>query len=540
MENTGIPYKDTGFFSKLITDYLEQNDSVATFYNRFPSIQNFEAQIQEKSDSFPLENRKVLVRSMNHQYKKIDVSEQTKQHIEQLSLPNTFTITTGHQLNLFSGPLYFLYKIISVINLCKELKETYPKQNFVPVYWMASEDHDFEEIQYFNFKKKKVSWEREYGGAVGRLSTEGLDQVFKEFSAMLNSGKNADELKNLFEKSYLEHGSLVEASRYLVNTLFGAFGLVVVDGDDKELKSLFKPYALKELKQQITHKNVSETNLKIKENGYKIQVNPREINLFYIADGLRERIIKEGEVYKVNNTDLSFESAEALFSNTDTLEFVSGNALLRPLYQEVILPNLCYVGGGGELAYWMQLKSTFEAFKVPFPALLLRNSAMLISAKQKSKIEKLGVEVKDFFLPKQELIKKIINQHSSINFSFAEKKEMLQKTFLELKKVAELTDKSFIGAVNAQEVKQLKGLENLEKRLLKAEKKKLSSLVLRLDNLYTDLFPNDTLQERQLNFSEFYESYGEQLITVLFLNLRPLDGVFNVVCVRDSSYKTTN
>lgn len=529
MENLEIPYKETGFFSKLILDYIDQKNTVSSLYNRFPSIQNFEAQIQEKSHSFPLENRKVLVSALENQYQEFEVSALTQEHINNLVLPNTFTITTGHQLNLFSGPLYFLYKIISVINLCKELKQAYPKQNFVPIYWMASEDHDFEEIQYFNFKGKKVKWNREAGGAVGRLSTEGLDAVFKEFSSMLNSGENADELRAIFEKAYLEHDNLGKASRYLVNKLFGAHGLVVIDGDDSQLKRLFKPYALKELKEEVTFKNVTETNHFIKENGYKVQVNPREINLFYIGDGFRERILKEGSIYRVNNTDLVFDSAEALFSNVDKLEFVSGNALLRPLYQEVILPNLSYIGGGGELAYWMQLKSTFKAFDIPFPVLLLRNSALLISDKQIRKAKKLGLEIKELFLNQNDLIKNVVKKNSQIDFDFESKRAQLEKTFSELRALTKITDKSFVGAVNAQEVKQLKGLDNLEKRLLKAEKKKLYDFVSRTELLQMELFPNQSLQERQANFSEFYEGLGDDLIELLGDRLRPLSLSFSVL-----------
>ncbi|MGY6648160.1 bacillithiol biosynthesis cysteine-adding enzyme BshC [Wenyingzhuangia sp. IMCC45574] len=533
MENTEIPYKETGFFSKLVIDYLDQKETISSLYNRFPSIENFEGQIQEKSNSFPLEHRKVLVEALEKQYKGLKVSSLTQEHIDNLVLPNTFTITTGHQLNLFSGPLYFLYKIISVLNLCKELKQAYPKQNFVPVYWMASEDHDFEEIQYFNFKGKKVKWERESGGAVGRLSTEGLDKVFEEFSNLLNSGSNADALRSLFKKAYLEHDNLGAASRYLVNHLFGDKGLVVIDGDDQSLKSLFKPYALKELKEELTYQNVSKTNVLLNKEGYKIQVNPRKINLFYIGDGFRERIIKEGTTYKVNNTELSFDSAEELFANTDKLEFVSGNALLRPLYQEVILPNLCYIGGGGELAYWLQLKSTFNNFNVPFPVLLLRNSALLMNEKQQKKIQKLGLTTKELFLPTNDLIKAVVKKHSELNFNFNDKRKELQTIFSELRELTKLTDKSFVGAVNAQEVKQLKGLANLEKRLLKAEKKKMYDVVSRAEIIQRSLFPNQSLQERQANFSEFYELIGDDLIAVLSKNLSPL--VFNFLVIPTDS-----
>src|SRR4029079_7125969 len=141
MPTDSITYQNSGYFSSLINDYLNQKPELQSLYNRFPTLENFEAQIQEKQENFK-GNRSVLVSVLQKQYSETDTSELTKQNIASLGNNNTFTITTGHQLNLFSGPLYFLYKIISTINLTKELKAKYPSYNFVPIYWMATEDHD--------------------------------------------------------------------------------------------------------------------------------------------------------------------------------------------------------------------------------------------------------------------------------------------------------------------------------------------------------------------------------------------------------------
>jgi len=312
----------------------------------------------------------------------------TRQNIELLHHENTFTITTSHQLNLFTGPLYFLYKIISVINLTNELKAAYPENNFVPVYWMATEDHDFDEINYFNFKGKKVQWSRQASGAVGRLNTEDLDKVLDVFTANLGFGANSNGIKKLFKCAYLDHKNLADATRFLANELFGIYGLVIVDADDRDLKSLFAPYVKKELTEQTSFTKVSETNEKINSLGFNVQVNPREINLFYLKEDLRERIVEQNGTYFVNDTDISFTKSELLAELEKHPERFSPNVIMRPLYQEVILPNLCYIGGGGELAYWFQLKSYFKAVNVPFPMLLLRNSVLVKTAKQSEKLKK--------------------------------------------------------------------------------------------------------------------------------------------------------
>lgn len=528
MKVTHIPFKQTGFFSNIMIDYLEKKDTITQFYNNFSDIDGFKKQIEEKENSFTNDTRKVLVDALKKQYENVNVSESTENNIELLINSDTFTITTGHQLNLFTGPLYFLYKIISTINLCEELSVKFPNKNFVPIYWMATEDHDFDEINYFNFDGKKVSWNRKDGGAVGRFSTDGLESVFEVFSNHLGNSKNANYLKELFKNAYLKHQNLATATRFIANELFGKYGLVIIDGDDSNLKKLFAPYVKEELLHQHSYKEVSKTIINL-EKYYKIQVNPREINLFYLGDDFRERIILEDNIYRVNNTDLQFTKAEILKNVDENPLLFSPNVIMRPLYQEVILPNLCYIGGGGEQAYWLQLKDYFNKVDVPFPILLLRNSVQVIAEKQARKLERLTVNLEELFLNQHELLSKKVVENSDLEISFNKRKKFLENQFSELKEVAKKTDITFLNAVNAQERKQIKGLEKLEKRLLKAEKKRQKDLVDRITKLQNELLPNQSLEERQRNFSEYYLEYGDTFITALKNNLKPLQLEFTVL-----------
>ncbi len=524
----GISFKETGYFSSLICDYLEENPALATFYNNFPNQEGFKKQIQEKQAAFKKEARLVLVESLKQQYSQVEASELTLQHIALLEENNTFTITTGHQLNLFTGPLYFLYKIVSTINLAKELKTQYPDYNFVPIYWMATEDHDFEEINYFNFKGKKVHWNKEVAGAVGELSTEGLDAVLELFSKDLGASKNADYLKDLFKNAYLQHNNLAGATRFLANALFKAYGLVIIDANSKALKQQFVPFMEAELFHNTAYKAVEETNDKLSKH-YNIQVNPRTINLFYLKENLRERIVFKDGIYKVLNTDITWNKADIQKELDEHPERFSPNVIMRPLYQEVILPNLCYIGGGGELAYWLQLKSFFNEVDVPFPILLLRNSVLIQSENQDKKRQALKLSNRTLFLKRDAFINKKVRDISNIDIDFSPQKDHLKIQFSELYALAEQTDKSFLGAVKAQEKKQLKGLDKLEKRLLKAQKKVLADEVSRMTTLQSELFPNTSLQERYVNFSELYLEYGNTLIPELIANLNPLDNRFIIL-----------
>lgn len=531
MPSETISFRNTNYFSSLICDYLDEKPQLKQFYNRFPKLENFKSQIEEKQKSFLKDSRTSLVAVLKRQYQNINSSQITLKHIESLKEANTFTVTTGHQLNLFTGPLYFLYKIVSTINLCSALKQAYPDYNFVPIYWMATEDHDFDEINYFNFKEKKVQWNRAYNGAVGDLSTEGLDEVFERFSKDLGVGKNADNLRDLFFNAYLKHDNLTDATRFLTNAIFKEYGLVILDAKEADLKRQFIPYVKDELQNETSFKSVSKTSdiINTLPENYKIQVNPREINLFYLKENLRERIVFEDGIYGVVDTDITW-TKEAILKEADVHpERFSPNVIMRPLYQEVILPNLCYIGGGGELAYWFQLKEFFNQVKVPFPILLLRNSVLIQTEKQQKKLQKLNISTEDIFLKRDAFINKKVRQISNIDIDFSSQKKYLVQHFQDLYKLAEETDKSFLGAVKAQEVKQLKGLDNLEKRLLKAQKRKLSDEVLRMTDIQNELFPNQSLQERNTNFSEFYLEYGDQLIHHLAKNLEPLKAEFLIL-----------
>jgi bacillithiol biosynthesis cysteine-adding enzyme BshC len=529
-----ISYQNSGYFSPLMNDYLNQKNELHSLYHRFPTLENFEEQIEEKKNNFNdigngngNDKRKSLVNVLKKQYAQLNVSPETLNNIELLNNSNTFTITTGHQLNLFSGPLYFLYKIISTINLTTELKAKYPDYNFVPIYWMATEDHDFEEINYFSFKGKKFHWNRDSTGPVGRLSTEGLADFLEIYALEIGSSTNANTIKKLFEDSYIKHDNLADATRYLANALFSKHGLVILDADHPDLKRSFIPYIKNELLHQTSFKAVTETIEKIKD--YFVQVNPREINLFYIEDNLRERIILENGMYKVNHTKIEFTETEILALLESNPEKFSPNVIMRPLYQEVILPNLCYIGGGGEIAYWFELKSFFAAAKVTFPILLLRNSVLLATEKQNKKADKLNLTWSDLFSKQATLVNRITQKLSDFPIDFSEQKEVLKKQFEALLELATHTDKSFLGAVKAQEVKQTKGLETLEKRLLIAQKRKFHDELQRVIDLQNELFPNQSLQERQANFSEFYLENGERLIPQLMSQLKPLEQNFNII-----------
>ncbi len=517
METHCIPFKDTGYFSKIIVDYLEGDEKLKPFYSHAPHFDAFSKVIEEKSIS--PKNRSVLVEVLKSQYQKGKIKlqkfERVAENITSLAETNTYTITTGHQLCLFTGPLYFIYKIASVINLAKKLKKQYPNKNFVPVYWMATEDHDFAEINHFQFQGERFEWNTKQSGAVGRMALEGLDAIFEAFSERLpNYSTNSEQLKALFQKAYLKQDNLADATRFLVNELFADYGVVIVDGDDASLKQLFVPLVKEELLTEFSSKAVEEQSTQLAKD-YKIQVNSREINLFYLKGDQRNRIVKEGKQYFINDTEQVFEESEMLEELELHPERFSPNVLLRPLYQECILPNLAYIGGGGELAYWFQLRSTFETAKLPMPMLLLRNSALWMDEKQSKYYDTLKIDWADLFLEYGVLLKKWVKQNADEELTLQEEVESFKQLYQVLATKSERVDASLEPHVQALLAKQQKSMKQLSEKLIRAERRKQTEVEDKIEHLKSKLFPNGGLQERSSNFSEVYLREGQIMITQL-------------------------
>ena len=336
MKVTYIDYSETRSFSESLMRYLANDPVLAPFSSERADIQGFRNLINRKKT---IADRKILAETLSEQYSKIGSPLHTsvQQNIDLLLNNNTFTICTGHQLNLFTGPLYFIFKIVSAINLAKELKNNFPDKNFVPVYWMATEDHDFAEINHTYISGKKISWEHEATGATGRLRTAGIEKTIKEYQQILGISEHAAFLSDLIYKAYTEHKNLADSSRYLVNALFEEYGLLILDADDRRFKKQFSSIITDDIIQQNSFKNICEANDNLAKVGIEAQVNPREINFFYLLDGLRERIIFENGRYHILNTEISFNEEKLKQEINEHPERFSPNVVMRPLYQEIIL-----------------------------------------------------------------------------------------------------------------------------------------------------------------------------------------------------------
>ena len=533
MEKQLLTYKSTRQFSDLVLDYLEGSDQLRPFFNRAPDLEQVKAQIQEKSQSFPPSSRAKLVQALIGQYQDFSLNESFDQRIklaiQALSGEKTFTVTTGHQLNLFTGPLYFLYKIFGAINLAEQYTAQNPGYRFLPVFWMASEDHDFEEIAHFRTGAHKINWPKQGAGPVGRLMCTDLDEVLNTLDKLWGGTVIGRSMLNLFKSVYTPELTLAQATRKLVHELFKDYDLIIIDGDDAVLKSEFTSIMRHELTENGCSQAIEKTTQALTLKGYHKQVHPREINLFYCDSGLRERIIATESGFAIDQTEMRFTQGELLDLLERRPELFSPNALLRPLYQERVLPNLAYIGGGAEVAYWAQLKDCFATNALTYPMVYLRNSISLIPAKVISKLRRINLEISDLFLPMDELSRRYVARNSGLEIDFSAQITHLKKQFEQLYLMAEQTDASFMGAVGAQEKKQIKGLERLQQRLMRAEKRKHAQDIQRLAKMREWLFPEGTLQERKENMSWGLTQIGPEFLALLKNHIDPSDHRFTLL-----------
>ena len=513
-----IPYDQTNFFSKFILDYLSGAESLTPFYNRAPKLSSFKAQILEKQKQ-PV-NRKVLVEELSQQYSLINTTDSVTRNIQSLLQENTFTVATGHQLCLFTGPLYFIYKIITTINLSEQLKSEYPEYNFVPIYWMASEDHDFDEVNHVHLFGKTLQWNQDQKGAVGPISTESMQSLFDQLKPILGDSLNAKDLYRLLSDSYLENKDLASATRHLVNSLFSKYGLVVLDADSPNLKKEAIPLIKRDVLEKSNYPLIQNTNQGLGE----VQAYVRPINFFYLQKGSRNRIEQQGTDFIVCNSDLKF-SKEALLSEIENHpERFSPNVLLRPLFKELLLPNLAMIGGGAEVNYWMQLKSTFSFNKIVYPILMFRNSVLIANDTISKKVNLLGFDICDFFYDDVELHKRYMSRTSDVDININSELVKLDDLFSSL--LSKTIDEGVKSSILAEKQKQVNALKKIEHKLLKLEKQKHQNALSQISVIKTKLFPNNVLQERHENFIPFYLKYGVEFFDLLKKELKLFERKF--------------
>ena len=513
-------FSEFSFSSTIIRDLVENKAKIAEFLPHFFSLSEISEQTKRKE--FSQRQRLKLVEALEIQNRNLDLSELSQANINKLKDRTTYTITTGHQLNLLTGPLYSIYKVAQIISLSRAMNERDPSNSYVPVFWMATEDHDFEEINHIHLFGNKIAWDKV--GQENRIVGEIEPIDINAFTDPIDEKYRDEHLKEIlaqFTSVYKQSKNLADAARTIMNKLFADYGLVIIDGNDASLKQAFVPTAIREINEGLVQSAVNATNEKLAAAGYHNQVFVRECNLFYInADGVRQRISKNGATFQIDDRDFTADELVKMVENSP--KQFSPNALLRPVYQELILPNLAYIGGGGEIAYWLQLNAVFKSLDLTFPLLRVRDSILLLKEKEISELENLKLTVPDLKRDLHDLVKDIALEEVKLEIELNGEIDQLKTIKAHLIEKAESINKGLVGMIEAEFSKMEKSIERIESKLIKAEKAKHEVKANKIKKLQSKIYPNGGFQERFENFIPYILN-DNQFISKIVDNLTAQD-----------------
>lgn len=524
-----IPYRETRHFSRIVLDYVDQADTLRPFFRHGLSKNGWEEAISAREKSFTSEKRNLLLTHLQQQYQGMELPATLEKNIKAIGDANALTVTTAHQPNLFTGPLYVIYKILHAIQLANHLAARFPGKHFVPVYYMGSEDADLDELGHFYLEGTKYSWPTKQTGAVGKMKVDkDLVKLIGQLAGQVGVHPFAEEILDKVRQCYTEGALIQEAMFRFLHQLFGEYGLVVLIADSPILKKQMIPVFKEDLLEQRASLIVEKTSANLGK-AYKVQASPRAINLFYLVDGIRNRIELNANGYQVVDTDIHFSQAEILAALESHPERFSPNVILRGLYQETILPNIAFIGGGGELAYWLQLNDLFTHYQVPYPVLVLRNSFLVVEKSWQEKLAKTGFDITDYFQPVRELTDRYVSRASvneiRLNGNLSATENVLDK----IKSQATAIDPTLGTHTEAIKVQLVRRLKELEKKMLRAEKRKFADQQRQIQQVKDRLFPGDGLQERIDNFIPYYAKWGKGFLDSLLKHSLPVEQEFTIL-----------
>lgn len=526
-----IGYRETHQFSPLVLDYLEQNPILNSYFRHRPDMDGIRNAISERR-RFPVD-RPLLVNAIRRTHGDRILTEAQQRNLEALSKPNSFTVCSAHQPNIFTGYLYFVYKIIHSIRLAEACREANPDQHFVPVFVLGSEDNDLIELNRIRVGEKVFVWETRQTGAVGRMMVDGhLISLIDELALHLSGEPYAAATIEMLRDAYPEGITIADATTRLIDRLFAEYGLLVLQPDQPELKRKMVPVFREDLKHQYSYLIVEKTARRL-ERLHKVQVNPREVNLFYLEREARSRIVKRNNGFFVDGSERVFNPSEVLEVLEKHPERFSPNVVLRGLYQETILPNVAFIGGGSEISYWLELRDLFEHFHVPFPMLVLRNSFLLVGEEQAKLLEESGWGAIDLFRTEKELFEERVRKEATRRLDIGSEILGMADLYAIVSKTAENVDPTLSKHVAALEKKSLDRLKELEKKMLRAEKRRHDVTLKRLQSARRALFPSNGLQERHDNILPYLAHHGNGIIDCLLSQSKALDAKFGIIGLGD-------
>jgi len=521
--------------SNLFLDYLYEFDNVKKYYGAdFRNRQKYPLLFQEISSQRKNQNKnsEAIYEIVKKQYKDKTPSAKTQRNIELLKSSDSLTIVTGQQLGLLGGPLYTFYKTITVLKLVSSLSQDFDNYNFIPVFWMESEDHDLLEVNNLsildeqNLPKELIlpfsSQDSENHKSVGNIEfTDNITSILNELQTSL---RNTDFSKNIFSllnSIYTKGKTYKNAFKELMFSLFDKYGLVIFDPKDDDVKNLLKPIFKNELTNYRKHSE-SLVNISAQlDEVYHSQVKIRAINLFMEHENERFLIEPIEDGFRLKNKRIRF-SKEEIFNLLETQpNLFSPNVLLRPVCQDFLFPTAFYVAGPGEIAYFAQALHLYDYFNISKPIIYPRISATILEKNIQNIINKLNISNKDVFIKKDSLTELIVKNISNfdLNSVFGMTQTDIELSMNHLKDKTLEIDVQIGELLEKYKSKMIVNLEEYKTKVMEAQKRKHEISLRQFQKVLNSILPNQVLQERVINYYYFANKYGDDFLSLLFDSL---------------------
>lgn len=524
-----IDFSQIPGMSQLFVDYVNNFEKVKNYYETNFRDENTYEEIFSKISN---ENGPKLYDIIKNQYKNQKFSEKTKSNIELIKNENTIAVITGQQLGLMGGPLYTIYKIFTAVKLSEYLNEKFKKYNFIPVFWMAGDDHDFEEISNVKLLNNdneiqtilynEEIQKEENLGSVGSLKfTEALIEFKQKIFSFLRDTEFISELNNFADEVLDSNLTIAESFFKFAFKIFDETGLIIFNPQDKEVKKLLVPIFKKELNNFKLHtKDILLTSVDLDEN-YHSQVKVKPINLFLSDETGRHLIEPADDEFRLKGKRKKITLAEIFNLLDEKPESFSPNVLLRPICEDFLFPTGFYVAGPGEVNYYAQVVPLYKHFNIQHPFVFPRASATIIESNIAKILMKYNLSTQQFFGDFDKMKENTLNSISDNNVEqiFANCSANITNELNQLSNLLESIDKTLIDPTKNTNDKILNQLEILKTKALKLQDTKYDATIRQLKKARNSIYPNDNLQERELGILNFINKYGFDFFDWLYNEL---------------------
>ena len=522
-----LPFSAFPGTSQLYIDYCRNNpEATKYFLGHFSDLMAYETHLQVlEARSYERERLATILEKQNKVFRS---AEKTFEHIHLLREVTTFAVVTGQQVGLFTGPLYTIYKALTAVHHAQWLKAQFPAYEFIPIFWLESEDHDIEEISEVGIIDKENNYSRiRYGeplpegeknyASVGALQLNGdIQKVFDGLRSLATQTDFTEAMLEEFESCYKEDKTLAVAFAQLLNKLYPSAGIVFVDPSDVELKKISAPIIQRELETfpmagEVVIKRSAEL-----ETMYHAQIKPRAVNLFYHAKGGRYAVEPSEYGFFLRGTRQRFLREELRAIGSEAPESFSPNVLLRPIIQDFLFPTATYVAGPSEVAYFAQLQPVYDHFQVPMPIILPRASMTLIEPKIQKLFDKFDIPFTAMFETPEQVYASIMQSGDGEEvMEFQNISAQIDEWQTRLRAIAQRVDVSLLSASETT-IQKMKGhLTLFEQKIYQSKKQRDQVVTRQIEKMFNYLTPDSVAQERQLNIFSFLNRFGKDVLRTI-------------------------